>query len=88
MDTNITVAIVSASSAVVVAITALILNTFWVRYAIEKQGTALKTEIDGTKELLRAELKGGFDAQAQALLRVEGILDARLKQVEETLKLR
>lgn len=37
---------------------------------------------------LRTEMNARFEAVNQAILRVEGVLDARLKQVEETLRLR
>ena len=37
---------------------------------------------------LRSEMNARFEAVNQAILRVEGVLDARLKQVVETLRLR
>lgn len=37
---------------------------------------------------LRNEMNARFEAAHQALLRVEGVLDARLKQVEEKLDIR
>jgi hypothetical protein len=77
MDTNTTVAIVSASSALIVAITALILNTFWVRYAIQSLDKNINQQITSLRNELKSEL-----------LRVEGVLDARLSQVEQILKIR
>jgi hypothetical protein len=39
----------------------------------------INAKIDG----LRGEMNARFEAQMQALLRVEGVLDARLKHLEE-----
>jgi hypothetical protein len=42
----------------------------------------VNAKIDG----LRGEIAARFEAQMQALLRVEGVLDARLKSLEERYK--
>lgn len=42
----------------------------------------VNAKIDG----LRGEIAARFEAQMQALLRVEGVLDARLKNLEERYK--
>ena len=44
----------------------------------------LDTKFDSLEKIMNAK----FEATNQAILRVEGVLDARLKQVEEILKIR
>lgn len=46
----------------------------------------VRARIDGMDvkiDSLRGEMNARFEAQTQALLRVEGVLDARLKHLEE-----
>ena len=50
-----------------------------------RQIDALCNEMNGKFESLRSEMNARFDATHQALLRVEGVLDARLKHLEENL---
>lgn len=51
---------------------------------VDQQITSLRNEMNS----LRSEIKARFEAAHQALLRVEVVLDARLKQVEEKLDIR
>jgi hypothetical protein len=46
---------------------------------IDGLNDSLNSKIDG----LRNEMNARFEAQTQGLLRVEGVLDARLKHLEE-----
>ena len=39
--------------------------------------------VDAKIDSLRSEMNARFEAQTQALLRVEGVFDARLKHLEE-----
>jgi hypothetical protein len=44
---------------------------------------SLRNEINARIEGLRAEMNARFEAQKEALFRVEGVLDARLKHLED-----
>ena len=55
---------------------------------IEQSTTSLRNEMNGQIGSLRSEMTAKFDAAHQALLRVEGVLDARLKHVEEAIEKR
>ena len=50
---------------------------------LEKRVDRLETHLDGRIDSLREEMNARFAAAHQALLRVEGVLDARLKHLEE-----
>ena len=48
-----------------------------------RQNERLEKHMDAQIAALRSEMNARFDAAHQALLRVEGVLDARLKHLEE-----
>lgn len=51
--------------------------------AIYERFVSLEREFDTRFDAMQRELDTRFDAMHQALLRVEGVLDARLKHLEE-----
>ena len=72
MDTNIVVAIVSASSAVIVAIAALLANVVWMGRTFAQLDKRIDERFSALEKIF-----------TEKLLRVEQVIDARLSHLEE-----
>lgn len=61
MTDNVTVAIVTGSCTALVGISAIVVNTWWVRYSLEKLGERI-TELRGDFKDFQKEMREGLNA--------------------------